>query len=116
MSIISIIWPLEFFAKLLDYCAKHVRWIGLAMAFLAWVTGFIKACITDTLTRLSGYLDAINLDNFQNVSFATLELVGYANAIVPISEFITLMTAYLVAWLTVITVRWIKSFVPTVAN
>lgn len=111
-----MIWPVIFFSKVANALAKNGRFVALFVAFIAWATSLIDAIVNVVLTQIRDAILSIDVSAFQSVSIASLEWIGYANAILPVSEFVILLGLYVTAWLTVILIRWIKSFVPTIAN
>jgi len=109
-------WPVIFFNNIINYLAKYQKFCAAVFAFLLWAVGFIDMFIRATIQQIVDAFLSIDTEAFSNVSLSLIEWIGYANAILPLSEFVVLMVAYSTAWLTVIIVRWIKSFVPTIAN
>lgn len=111
-----MIWPIIFFSKIVNALAKNSKWVALITAFLIWVNDLIDKTVTFVMSQLLDLIASIDVSSLQNVSLSGLEYIGYANAIFPISEAVTLSTTYVTAWLIVIIIRWVKSFVPTLAN
>jgi hypothetical protein len=111
-----MIWPIFFFSKVASSLSKHVKWLAVVTAFITWILGLIEWAVKTVCMQISNALASINVDAFQNVALASLDWISYANAVVPISEFATLFGLFCTAWLTVILVRWVKSFIPTIGN
>ncbi len=102
--------------KFLLNSEKAKKYGGVLCAAILWLCGTIQYCISEVLSSFAGMLTSIDTQAFRNVSFGSIEYVGYVNAFIPVSEFIGLMSIYLTIWATVILLRWIKSFIPTMAN
>ena len=104
----------------LNSAAKAMRWIapiaGGVLSFTLFVTNVFTILVWGALDAIASALSALDVSGFGNASFAIIQGIGYINAIFPLGEVLIVMTAYYTAWLTVITVRWVKSFVPTIAN
>jgi hypothetical protein len=111
-----MIWPQEFFFKLMRHLAKNSKFIASAFAFCLWVKGLIDQAVIIVISQIKQAIDTLDLAVFSNVNLGGVSMIGVANAILPISEFVTVLGVYLTIWSTVIIIRWIKSFVPTVAN
>ncbi|MEO5713928.1 MAG: hypothetical protein ABIT37_10620 [Luteolibacter sp.] len=112
----GILWPLVLLGKFLYNSEKAKKALAVLLAIILWAAGVIQHCISDVVSSFAGMIASINTTAFRNVSFSSVEYVGYVNAFIPVSEFIGLFTIYLTIWGTVILLRWIKSFVPTLAN
>jgi hypothetical protein len=107
-----------------------IWWLSKAGNALRWINPIATAVITTTLfitnvftILVFGALDAcatalqsVNVSGFGNASFAIIQGIGYVNAIFPLAEILIILTAYYTAWISVISIRWVKSFIPTVAN
>lgn len=104
------------FFKLMRHLAKNSKWVASAFAFCLWVKGLIDQAVLVVISQITQAINSLDLGAFTNVNLAGVSMIGVANAILPISEFVTLLAVYLTIWSTVIIIRWIKSFVPTVAN
>jgi hypothetical protein len=109
-------WPIFYFTKLASGASKHSTLIAALVAFFLWITDVITNTIVAVLEQIAALIISLDVSSFQDVSLASIEYIGYINAFFPVSEFVVLVTLYTVAWVTVILIRWIKSFVPTVAN
>lgn len=97
--------------------------LGRAVPFFASVVGFFtliydlgEQIVVGGLNYLLGLVSSIDTSAFSNASFATVAGIGYANAVFPLSEFVTIWTAVISAKLVVLLIRWVKSFIPTIAN
>lgn len=90
--------------------------LAAIVTFVVWITEIIDMAISAVLNQIVEAFNSLDLSAFQSVSLASLEYIGYANAILPVSEFVVLLSLYVTAWLTIIIIRWVKSFIPTVAN
>ena len=93
--------------------------LGLTALFGA-VSGFI-AFITDLsiggMDKITGWLTSITQTAWPEVQAAEISSVlALANAVFPLSYAITVFSSLYLLWGIVLLVRWIKSFVPTIAN
>jgi len=111
-----LLWPVQYFGKLLQYASDNSSGIGLVIGALSFLTGFIPNLISSGMAYIAQRLTLLAIGELGNVNLAALDYVAYANAILPITEFVYLMGVYLVAWLVVISIRWVKSLIPTVSN
>lgn len=107
---------LTFLARLLINSEKAKKALGVILAAFLWICGIIQSCIAEVISSFGAMLGSISTESFRNVSFGSIEYIGYVNAFIPITEFIGLMSIYLTIWGTVILLRWVKSFIPTLAN
>lgn len=90
--------------------------IAAVFAFVMWVFGLIDKIIGEGLTMIMDKLEAIDVNALQGANFAVLNNIGYVNAVMPLSEMVAIMAIYMTAWVVVVVVRWIKSFIPTIGN
>ena len=111
-----MIWPIIFFSKILNHLGRFSAAWAMFCGFLAWILGVIDALVTVVMDQLTALFNSFSTSGLGNVNFATVENIGLVNALFPLSEFITMCGIYVTAWVTVIIIRWVKSFVPTMAN
>lgn len=111
-----MIYPLIWLGKAAQHLSKNSKVAAFGAGFVAWITGFIDGLITATIEQLYHFFQNIITDQFTDITLTTIDYIAYANAVLPLSEFVVLMGIYVTAWVTVICIRWVKSFVPTVAN
>ena len=90
--------------------------ISTIVGFFAWLYNFIELVLIGTMTWMMDKLNSVDTSAFSGVTLSTIEYIGYVNAVIPLSEMLGVLSAYYTAWITIILVRWAKSFVPTVAN
>lgn len=109
-------WAIVYFKKILDHLAKNTGAVTIITTFIAWLTGTIPALITSAVTSITNALASFNIEAFSNSNFAGLDFIGYVNAVFPLSEFVYLCGIYVTAWVVIIGLRWLKSFVPTIGN
>jgi hypothetical protein len=109
-------WFLQFSVDLASWAGKYLKLILMIFTFILWITNLVDLAITAVFSQIINYISSLDVSAFTNVSLSSIEFVGYVNAIIPVSEFVVLMGLYFSAWLLVILIRWIKSFVPTIAN
>lgn len=111
-----MIWPLLFFWKFANWAAKNGKGVSLSVAFLLWVNNVIDNVIAVTVDGVAMGLKLINLDAFANVNLATLPYIGFINGVFPLTEFVQMGTIFVAACVALVVIRWVKSFVPTIAN
>lgn len=104
----------------LNSMAKMLRWLGPVAAsvitFTLFVTNIFTILVFGALDAIATALQSLDTSGFGNASFAVITGIGYVNAIFPLAEILIVLTAYYTAWGIIISVRWVKSFVPTIAN
>lgn len=103
-------------SRMMDALVSVSKALGVLVAFLLWVGLILEKVVAAGLQQIIGRLNSVQLSEVRNVTLASMEWIGYVNAIIPLSEMIALLIAFFTACLTVVTIRWIKSFIPTVAN
>lgn len=105
----------------LNSAASVLKWISPTAAtligFVAWLYNLIEVGIISCLELALGKLSDLNT-NFMNggASVTGIEYIGYANAVMPLTEMLGLLSAYYTAWMIIIVFRWIKSLIPTASN
>lgn len=97
--------------------------LGKALPFFGSVVGFItlvydlgEKMLVGGLNFFISQLNTIDTSMFSNASFASVAGIGYCNAVFPLSEAIAIWTALGACFVTILILRWVKSFIPTVAN
>lgn len=108
----SIYW----LQKAAEILGKIAPIAGTILGFIAWLYNLIEVVIIGTIDFITAKLAEIDTSAFSNANFASLQWIGYLNAVFPLSEYLAILSAYYIAWGVVVLIRWIKSFVPTVAN
>lgn len=96
---------------------KNVSPVMLSiLGIIAWWLNLVEIVVVGGIYTIAGVIDGLDVSAFKDASFAAFDYLGYANAVFPLSESFAALSAYAVAWGGVIMVRWIKSFIPTMAN
>ncbi|NWK54251.1 hypothetical protein HW115_01405 [Verrucomicrobiaceae bacterium N1E253] len=93
--------------------------LGITAIFAA-ITGFIT-WITDLVVsgmdQITIWIQQLTEANWPSLDVSGLsEVGGIANTIFPITETITIFGSLYALWGIVLLIRWVKSFVPTIAN
>jgi hypothetical protein len=96
--------------------ANLLPFIGTVVGFIGWVYNFIEVILIGTFEWLHDTIVTVDASGFSGSNLSGIEWIGYVNAVVPVSEMLSVLSAYYTAWLTVVLIRWAKSFIPTVAN
>jgi hypothetical protein len=96
--------------------ASFVPAFGTLMGFVAYIYELGETVLVGGLNFLSDRVSAIDTSAFANASFAAVVGIGYGNAVFPLTEMVSIWTALGTACLTVVIIRWVKSFIPTVSN
>ncbi len=112
-------WPVVFFANVIDQVSKIARFLAITFALVLWLSDFMNYTINTLISSFNALFASMNTSGLaaaNSVSFSGLDLIGYVNAFLPVSEFLGLLSIYLTAWTIVILIRWTKSIVPTLSN
>lgn len=114
------------FNSMVETGHKILKAVATVAAMTVWLSGLIMSVIAgmidDLLARITEFdastLEAkgVDLESFANAAIASVHWIGYVNAIIPLTEMILLTGAYFTGWTALIALRWIKSFIPTIAN
>lgn len=83
---------------------------------MAWGYNIVEMLIVGSLNAIYNQIISLDLSAMASADFAGWVYIGYVNAIFPLSECVALLGAFYTAWLTVILIRWVKSFIPTMSN
>lgn len=111
-----MIWPILYFWKFANGVAKNGKSVSLFVALLLWVNNIIDTVIYGGLNAIGSLMQSLNISAFQNLSLASLPQIQYINGIFPVSEFVSMSLVYVTAVCLLITIRWVKSVIPTLAN
>jgi len=95
---------------------KSAPFFGTAVGFVTLVYDLGTQLIVGGLGYVSARLDGLDTSTFQTTGFGVIEAVGTFNAVFPLAEALTVWSALATAMITVITIRWVKSVIPTVSN
>jgi len=109
----GVLWSIKTIGNLLG---KWAPLLASAGGIMTIVLGFVNNVLVGSLTYIIESLDRIDVSGFTHPTLAGLDMLSTLNCLFPISEFVTFLTAYWVAWGIIVCIRWVKSFVPTVAN
>jgi len=90
--------------------------LGSVLGFLAWFYELGETVLVGGLNFISDRINAIDTSAFSNASFAVVAGIGYANAVFPLSETVTIWASLATACITIAIIRWVKSVIPTVSN
>lgn len=107
------VFAMDWVVKFLNRNSKTVALVG---AFFLWLFGFINDGIIAILNSFKILLGGMHTESFGKVDFSVLQFIGEVNAITPVSEFADLLSVYITATLVIVTIRWIKSVIPSVSN
>lgn len=109
-------WAVVYFGKMLNHLGRYSRGWAIFCAFCAWLVGAIDSLVGAAVAQVTSLFASFSTTGMGSVDFAGLEYIGHVNAIIPLDHFAVILGIYVTAWITVIIIRWIKSFVPTIAN
>jgi len=112
MALPSPFWLQDALNKL----ARVVPFVSTILAFFAWAYSIVEVLIVGVLNLIKNQIASLDLSMLGGANFAEWAWIGYVNALFPLSEAIGILGAYYTAWMSIIILRWIKSFVPTMAN
>ena len=104
----------------LSKAANALSWLGpIATSLITlalFVTNIFTMLVFGALDAAATAIQTLDLSRFGNAQFAIIQGIGYVNAIFPLAEILIVLAAYYTAWISVISIRWVKSFIPTIAN
>ena len=95
---------------------KAIPLFGSALGVLSLVLSIGEHVVSAGLNFAVNQVSALDTSAFSNAAFALVAGIGYANAVFPLSEFVNIWTSVFTAAGIVLVIRWVKSFIPTVAN
>jgi hypothetical protein len=115
------IWPEQYFARLLNVIFRIGKAIAMISAIIVFILLKSEILFRYPISLLKTYSE--NLDSLDwsttygpNVYLGIIEGIAYVNAIFPVSEFVILYVSYVSGWVVICLIRWVKSFIPTIAN
>lgn len=112
----SMTLSLGILQKIGEWLGKLVTFTGTGVGLVVWIFDLGNRVIGAGLGWISGKLDVVNPDAWDNVSFAGVAFIGYANAVFPLTEAVQIWSSLATACLAISAIRWVKSFIPTIAN
>jgi hypothetical protein len=112
MALPTIFW----FREVRDYVAKVVPFVASVLAFVAWCYNAIEVMIVAAFNTIKGKILSLDTSWMQSADFGVLDGIAVINSFAPVSETIGLLSALFAFKLVIYLVRWVKSFIPTVAN
>jgi len=107
---------LSWIAKVGESAAKLIPGIGTFVGFITLIFDLGETMLAGGLNWLIAQLNVLDTSAFSNASFAAVVGIGYGNAVFPIDEALTIGVALATACGTIVVIRWVKSFIPTVSN
>lgn len=107
---------LEWLSKTGSAIVGFVPGVSTVVALVTLIFDLGEKMLAGGLNLAISTLSSIDTSAFSNVSFAGVAAIGYANAVFPLDEMISIWTAVASGCLSVVTIRWVKSFIPTVSN
>jgi hypothetical protein len=112
MALPTIFW----FREVRDFVAKIVPFVASALAFIAWAYNIVAVMIVAAINAIYDGIASLDTSFVSGGNFGGLEWIGYVNAVIPLDAWLALMSALMVFKIAIVTLRWIKSFIPTMAN
>jgi hypothetical protein len=109
-------FTLEGLNRITDWLARTERFFSVVLATVIWGVNAYLGVFRDAWAMIQSKIGEADPSAIGTANFSILEGVGYVNAVFPLDEVIGLYSIYFTAWLCLITIRWVKSFIPTVAN
>ena len=107
---------LSWIAKVGESAARLIPGIGTVVGFVTLIFDLGETMLAGGLNYLLTQINSMDTSAFSNASFALVVGIGYGNAVFPLDEAITIGTALATACGTIVVIRWVKSFIPTVSN
>ncbi|MCW1921500.1 hypothetical protein OKA05_02980 [Luteolibacter arcticus] len=111
IEIPSMFW----FNKVKDYAAKLLPLAATVIAFFAWFFNIVALVFVAGVDWITSTLNTIQLAG-GGAEFSVWPMIGLLNAIFPLAETLGILSAYFTFWAVIISVRWVKSFIPTLSN
>lgn len=109
--------------KVADWLWTMKTWIVSIFGFLLWFSGLVSFLVVEgfksilfSIGEFVQYTTDPNSMIQLQAQTSILEAVGVGNAILPLNEMLALYAVYVGMWVALISLRWIKSFIPTLAN
>lgn len=109
-------FTLEGLNRITDWLARAERFLSVILAGVVWAVNAYVGVFKDAWALVTEKLAELDPGAIGSANFGLLEGIGYVNAVFPVTEVVGLYTLYFTAWLCLILIRWVKSFIPTVAN
>lgn len=117
---LNIILPsVLFWDKLSSFILAVGKIFAVILAILMFLLSNYLGVFTNALRGIAQLVlryQNLNVQNIESANFNSIEMISYVNGVFPLSEFIAMLTVYSTAWVLIIAIRWIKSFIPTIAN
>jgi len=107
---------LSWIARVGESALKAIPFFGSAVGFIALIFDIGERVLVGGINFLISSVNSIDTSLFSNAAFGAVSGISYANAVFPLSEFVTIWTSVFTGAAAVLVIRWVKSFVPTVAN
>lgn len=112
MALPTLYW----FTKIGDYVARVVPFVASVLAFFAWAYNIVAVLIVAGINAIYEGVMSLDTSFASGASFGGLEWIGYVNAVIPLDAWLALLSALMVFKIAVVGLRWVKSFIPTMAN
>lgn len=112
MALPTLFW----FTKIGDYAARVVPFVATALAFVAWAYNIVEVLIVGTFNAIASKIASLDTSFLTSADFSAFQWVTTLNAVFPLSESLGLLGALFTYKMVIIAIRWLKSFIPTVAN
>ncbi len=109
---------LSFLNTFSNFVAKASKTVAIAAAIIVFCVGRYTSVYIDGMAAIVTKMTALrdSTTGIQHANFAGLDMIAYVNGVFPLSETIGCITIYTTAWLIVLAIRWLKSFIPTMGN
>jgi hypothetical protein len=95
---------------------RIVPGVGTMVSCVTLVFNLGESMLVGGLNYALEHVNAINTTGFDNVTFASVSFIGYANAVFPLEEFVTMWSSVAAGCLSIAAIRWVKSCIPTISN
>ncbi len=109
---------LQFLITLSNFISRSVKVITIIGAILLFCVQKYTSLWSVAISNIYDLIVIFRGDivRMGSANFATLDYISYVNGVLPLAELVGLFTTYTALWLLIITIRWIKSFIPTMSN
>lgn len=105
----------NFFVTAFQNLIRHFGILSALALLIIAAAEKVTGLLQDLLVSLTSLIESnlgVSDPNFGLIS----EYVGLVNHLFPLSEAVAMLTTYFSLYVLLLTVRWIKSFIPTLAN
>lgn len=107
--------------ELLKWTVNSSKFIAPIFAFILWIVGLFESLVSSVMDSCALLIDEITgaMDSFGGADLSAsngMQVMSLVNTLFPLTEVLVLLGIYYSTWGLIIIIRWVKSFIPTLAN